>query len=202
MSDDNNKNTRSKGDQVRHLIVETANRLFYEGGYNHTSFTDIVDATDVQRGNIYYYFKTKDDILRAVIDHRLEVITDMLNGWNREEKDPRVRLHNFARMLLENSNDLIRFGCPMGTINAELGKGQRELQRITRAMFDTFRDWLIAQYRQLGANSRLADELAMETLARAQGIIMVAHVYEDADVIEREIPKFEAWLRKTTDAIK
>jgi len=202
MSSESSKTMRSKGDQVRHLIVETANRLFYEGGYNHTSFTDIVDATDVQRGNIYYYFKTKDDILRAVIDHRLEVITDMLNSWSREEKDPRIRLINFARMLLENANDLARFGCPMGTINAELGKGQRDLQRITRAMFDTFRGWLVSQYRQLGANSRLADELAMETLARAQGITMVAHVYEDVDTIKREIPKFEAWLRRTTETLK
>ncbi len=192
----------TKGDQVRHLIVETANRLFYEVGYNHTSFTDIVDATDVQRGNIYYYFKTKDDILRAVIDHRLEVITEMLNDWNREVKEPRARLAKFSAMLLENAHDLARFGCPMGTINAELGKGQRDLQRVTRAMFDTFRDWLVSQYRQLGAASRVADELAIETLARAQGISMLAHVYEDDDVINREIPKFEAWIRKTTDALK
>ena len=192
----------SKGDQVRHLIVETANRLFYEVGYNHTSFTDIVDATDVQRGNIYYYFKTKDDILRAVIDHRLEVIAEMLNNWNREVKEPRARLQKFSAMLLDNAHDLARFGCPMGTINAELGKGQRDLQRITRAMFDTFRDWLVSQYRQLGASSRTADELALETLSRAQGISMVAHVYDDEDILRREIPKLQAWLRKTTDSIK
>lgn len=190
----------SKGDQVRHLIVETANRLFYERGYNHTSFTDIVDATDVQRGNIYYYFKTKDDILRAVIDHRLEVITEMLNSWNREVKEPRARLQKFSAMLLDNAHDLARFGCPMGTINTELGKGQRDLQRITRAMFDTFRDWLVSQYRQLGASSKQADEFAMATLARAQGISVVAHVYEDEDMLKREVPKLESWIRKVADS--
>ena len=51
----------SKGDQVRHLIVETANRLFYEVGYNHTSFTDIVDAPDVQRGNISFASRYRKD---------------------------------------------------------------------------------------------------------------------------------------------
>ena len=45
-----------------------ADRLFYRQGYEHTSFADIADAVRISRGNFYYHFKTKDEILDAVID--------------------------------------------------------------------------------------------------------------------------------------
>ncbi len=55
----------SKGDKTRAEIVEHAKSLFYQRGYDGTSFTDIVNAVGVYRGNINYYFKTKDDIMRT-----------------------------------------------------------------------------------------------------------------------------------------
>ncbi len=54
-----------KSERTRQRIVEAANRLFYHKGYNQTSFSDVVEAAGVPRGNIYYYFKTKDEILEA-----------------------------------------------------------------------------------------------------------------------------------------
>ncbi|MDX1344835.1 MAG: TetR/AcrR family transcriptional regulator, partial [Sedimenticolaceae bacterium] len=62
----------SRSDKTRLRIVQSANRLFYRQGYNRTSFTDIVEASGVPRGNIYYYFKTKEEILLATIDYRLD----------------------------------------------------------------------------------------------------------------------------------
>ena len=64
-----------KSDRTRNRILQAANRLFYRKGFNQTSFTDVVDAADVPRGNIYYYFKTKEDILHAAVEYRLEVST-------------------------------------------------------------------------------------------------------------------------------
>ncbi len=54
----------SKGEHTREQLVTTANRLFYAKGYNQTSFSDIVEASAMRRGNIYYCFKTKEDTSR------------------------------------------------------------------------------------------------------------------------------------------
>ncbi|MDH5192012.1 MAG: TetR/AcrR family transcriptional regulator, partial [Gammaproteobacteria bacterium] len=65
------KTTRSneamgaKGEANRQHIVDVADNLFYQKGYNQTSFTDIAEASEIPRGNFYYYFKTKDEILLA-----------------------------------------------------------------------------------------------------------------------------------------
>ena len=78
-----------KSDRTRSRIVQAANRLFYRKGYNRTSFSDVVDAADVPRGNIYYYFKTKDDILHAAVEYRLDVIRSMLEEWNQTRRAPK-----------------------------------------------------------------------------------------------------------------
>ena len=56
---------------TRDHIVEAADQLFYHRGYEHTAFSDIADVVQISRGNFYYYFKTKDEILDAVIGLRL-----------------------------------------------------------------------------------------------------------------------------------
>ena len=56
---------------TRERIVEQADVLFYERGYEATSLADIAAPLGLSRGNFYYHFKTKDEILDAVIDLRL-----------------------------------------------------------------------------------------------------------------------------------
>ena len=132
----------SKGDKTRAEIVDHAKSLFYERGYDGTSFTDIVNAVGVYRGNINYYFKTKDDILKAVIDRHLEEFGALLAEWTARHADPRDRLIDFVHMIAERQAALTRYGCPIGTLNTELGKDRPELQQSARALFDLFRDWL------------------------------------------------------------
>ena len=56
---------------TRANIIDAADQLFYRQGYEHTSFADIADVVQISRGNFYYHFKSKDEILDAVINLRL-----------------------------------------------------------------------------------------------------------------------------------
>ena len=66
---------------TRASIIEKADTLFYEGGFEATSFADIAAAVGISRGNFYHHFKTKDDILDAVICRRIESTGAMLELW-------------------------------------------------------------------------------------------------------------------------
>jgi AcrR family transcriptional regulator len=186
----------SKGDKTRAEIVEHAKSLFYERGYDGTSFTDIVNAVGVYRGNINYYFKTKDDILKAVIDRHLEEFGALLAEWTARHADPRDRLIDFVHMIAERQAALTRYGCPIGTLNTELGKDRPELQRSARALFDLFRDWLAEQFCALGSSSDEAIALALHLLGRAQGVAVIAHVYQDTELLQREVAQMETWIRQ------
>ena len=89
----------SKSERTRQRIIDAANQLFYRKGYNRTSFSDVVEEADVPRGNIYYYFKSKDEILKAVVSHRLETISGMLTEWDKTISEPLDKLERFVRIM-------------------------------------------------------------------------------------------------------
>ncbi len=184
-----------KSERTRQRIVEAANRLFYHKGYHNTSFTDVVNASGVPRGNIYYYFKSKGEIFHAAMAYRLGRIEQMLQSWTERYPTPLERLKRFLDLLPDSADALLQYGCPMGTINAELAKNDPTLHAEAREMFLRFEDWLTDQFAELGYAGR-AREFARRLLARGQGISMVAHVYGDRRFLMRETKLLHHWLEQ------
>jgi TetR/AcrR family transcriptional repressor of nem operon len=56
----------------RGKLVKSARDLFRHQGYNKTTIDDISAASGLNRGSIYFYFKGKEDLARAALDHALE----------------------------------------------------------------------------------------------------------------------------------
>jgi len=183
-----------KGERSRQHVIETASRLFYEHGYQHTSFSDIVAATGMRRGNITYYFPTKEDLLRAVIEQRLRGVEALLHGWEADFPKPLDRLKRFAEMIRIEQQDIVQFGCPMGSLNTELGKDEPELLLAAREMFEVFRLWLARQFQSLGFRKSQADQYALHLLAQGQGISVMSHIYNDPTLLKREVTVLKEWL--------
>lgn len=185
----------NKGELTRSDIIECAKQLFYQHGYEGTSFSDIVESSGLARGNIYHYFKTKDEILQAVIARHLEEYRGLLAKWDAEHEDTTERLIAFANMIAGRKKELVEYGCPIGSLNTELAKDRRDLQQASRALFDLFRDWLTACFEQLGKGAE-SESLALHLLGRAQGIAVISHVYRDKKLLQREITQLCYWIRK------
>ena len=64
----------------RDRLIDAASQLFYEQGVERTTIADIAAAADVPAGNVYYYFKTKDDIVDAVVSMRIGEIEATVCG--------------------------------------------------------------------------------------------------------------------------
>lgn len=180
--------------QTRGEIIEAAKTLFYRRGYAQTSFSDIVNHTGIQRGNIYHYFKTKDDILDAVIEQRAREYRTTLSAWDKALPDPRDRLRRFVQMVVSDRENLTRFGCPIGSLNTELGKEACTRKESARQLFDLFRDWLTVQFSVLAGDPQQARARAMHLLGRAEGISLMGHVYNDPDFITAETDILEEWI--------
>ena len=180
---------------TRQDIVEKADLLFYQRGFENTSFSDIADAVGISRGNFYYHFKTKDDILQEVVAHRSNRTQAMLDAWALRGRTPAERLKGFVQMLIDNRKDIQRFGCPVGTLCAELAKLEHPLQGEAGMIFSQFRRWLADQFAELG-RARDADGLAMHLLMRSQGIASLANAFHDETFIRREVRQIEAWVQE------
>lgn len=180
-------------DATRGQIVEAADRLFYRQGFEHTSFSDIAQTVRISRGNVYYHFKTKDDILLAVIDERVARTQRTLGQWEAGSDDPADRIRSFIRMWHANRADIQRYGCPVGTLCAELAKLDHASKDEANELFTQFRIWLRHQFVLLGHEDD-ADLLAMHLLARSQGVAMLANSYRDEAFIVREVDLMCDWL--------
>jgi len=184
----------TKAEQTRQQIIETADELFYRQGFDHTSFSDIADAAGIARGNFYYHFKTKDELLSAVIEDRCTGIKTMLAEWDHLFPEPRQRLQRFVQILIMSQPDIEKHGCPMGSLCIELAKLRHALQFAATDMFDIFRKWLHAQFQQLGYAPEKSDQLAMHLIARAQGIALLSTAYQDTEFMEREVVDLIEWV--------
>jgi AcrR family transcriptional regulator len=69
-----------KGDIKRVQILDTAEKLFFEQGYDRTSVQDILNALQMSKGGFYHYFDAKDSVLKAVSERRAQSRFDQLNA--------------------------------------------------------------------------------------------------------------------------
>ena len=179
---------------TRESIVEAADRLFYRHGYDHTSFADIADVVHISRGNFYHHFKSKDEILRAVIALRRRRTLRMLEEWENASAGPAECLGQFIQMLVRNGPAISRHGCPVGTLCGELAKLVHPERDSAAGLFTLLRGWLAGHFAALGFPADSADEHAMHLLARSQGIAALASAFQDEVFIHGEVRLLERWL--------
>jgi TetR/AcrR family transcriptional regulator, transcriptional repressor for nem operon len=178
---------------TREQIVEAADDLFYRQGFEHTSFQDIADAVEISRGNFYYHFKTKDEILDAVINARIANAQAMLDRWEIEGDTAATRIESFINILVGNRAKIKQYGCPVGTLCTELAKLAHPARTDANRLFTIFRTWLSRQF-QLLERGADADRLAMHLLARSQGVATLANAFHDEKFIRQEVAEMCAWL--------
>lgn len=184
---------------TRENIITAADKLFYERGFEFTSFADVAKLVGISRGNFYYHFKTKDEILDAVIERRIRDRHDMLEGWVEGGQSPKDSVASFIRILLINGKKIRAYGCPVGTLFTELSKLDHPAGDGARRLFDLFRVWLRRRFEEMGRQSD-ADALAMHILARSQGVATLANAYPDEPFLECEVEQMLAWLDAVADA--
>ena len=177
----------------REQIIQAADQLFYQQGFEHTSFAHIAEAVKVSRGNFYYHFKSKDEILTAVINFRLADTQTKLDQWKIEGATPQDRILSFINIMIMNRAKIKQFGCPVGTLTTELSKLNHPALNEANQIFTLFREWLKQQFLLLG-HKKQADELAMHLLARSQGIATLANAFHDERFIKKEVSNLTLWL--------
>ena len=73
--------------------MTAATRLFAERGFAATSIRQIVEASGCTNPSLYYYFSSKEDLFRKVVDTQLEHIATFLRDWGQQPGALRPRLH-------------------------------------------------------------------------------------------------------------
>src|ERR1700727_7696 len=138
---------RSPGKRQR--LVEGACLVLHQQGVEKTTLADIAQAADVPVGNVYYYFKTKDELVQAAIDARAQEIETALATFDRH-RSPKARLKAFVKLITAQREVAARAGCPQGTLSSELNKRDDGLGQAGTKFMQLWIDWGERQFRAVG----------------------------------------------------
>src|SRR5467141_5094566 len=176
----------------RTRLIETAMKLAYKHGFRETSLADIAEAAHVPVGNVYYYFKTKDELGEAVVERRLAEFRALRDEMDRLSS-PKERLFAFVESVHGNREQLARGGCPLGGLCSELHKEGGALAKKSAALFTEPMRWLEKQFRAAG-HDKDSRELAMHLFSAFQGMAAVAHGANDPEVVVMEVRRLKNWI--------
>jgi TetR/AcrR family transcriptional regulator, transcriptional repressor for nem operon len=175
----------------RERLVAGAREVIHQQGVEKTTIADIAQAADVPVGNVYYYFKTKDELVAAAIDGHLREVHEMLESLE-HHRTPQARLKALVRALTEQRELAARFGCPLGSLCSELDKRTDGLHQACAQLLQAPLEWAEQQFKLLGR--RDARDLAVALLASYQGIALLTNTFRDPDLMTREARRLERWI--------
>ena len=181
----------------RDRLIQSAAALFHEQGVHRTTLAEVAERGDVPPGNVYYYFKTKDELVGAVLEQYLAEAARLTKTFERG-RTPQARLKALVRNWSDMREAVVSHGCPMGTLCAELDKDESGLDREAAQVMATMLDWAEDQFRQLGR--RDARDLAVALFAGIQGAALLANTFRDASLLTRQSRHLERWIDSLADA--
>lgn len=184
----------------RTRLIQAATNLVYRHGFKETRLADIADNANVPPGNVYYYFKTKDEIGSAIIDERLSQIKRLHQRLD-ELDSPQERLCAFVQMTCDNRKMLAHGGCPIGTLCTELHKEDGALAKQSAVLFEQILGWLKLQFEALGLRSD-SQGLAVHLLSALEGIAVLAHSLSDPKIVVTETERLQGWIRTVGTSAK
>jgi AcrR family transcriptional regulator len=181
---------RSRGGK-RERLAAAAAEVFHRQGVERTTLGDIATAAEVPVGNVYYYFKTKDQLVEAALgahQDRLAAVTAELDRL----PDPADRLKALIAGWVGQRETAARYGCPFGTLAVELDKREDGLDRSAAAVLRALIDWVTAQFAQLGRAD--APDLAIELVAAYQGMSVLTNALRDPELMAARGRQLTAWI--------
>lgn len=174
----------ARASDKRERLLEAAKALIHRKGFGQTTLADIALESGVPLGNVYYYFKTKDEIAAAVISARTQEFRAMTEEWE-NDSDPRRRLASYLDLPIGLREVVALYGCPFGSLAQELCKTESPLADQARELIRGHVDWVTEQFRLMGKED--ASDLGLQFIATVQGTSLLASTFCDPGIVERQM---------------
>jgi AcrR family transcriptional regulator len=175
----------------RERLIASAQELMHRQGVERPTLAEIAEAADVPPGNVYYYFKTKDQLIEAVIESREAEVRDLLTSLDRR-RSPAARLKALARNWLEARDLVAAEGCPLGTLSVELNNHGNGLDRQAPKLFAALIDWSEDQFREMGC--REPRDHALTMFSTVQGAALLSCAFRDPEILASQVRHLNRWI--------
>jgi TetR/AcrR family transcriptional regulator, transcriptional repressor for nem operon len=185
-------------------LLEAARLLFWEKGYEATSLQEVVDRSKVRGGSLYYFFRTKEDLLLAVLDHYVELLWPaVIQPAFGRTTDPVERIFTILQGYREG---LIytgfAHGCPIGNLALEVSDEHPRAREKIAQNFEGWRKWiktcLDEAAHRLPANLD-SERLATFVLTIMEGAVMQARAHHSLEPFDDSVTELRCYINRLLD---
>lgn len=166
------------------FIVKQSLLVFRKKGFYNTSMADIAEACGLLKGSLYHYFKSKEALMKAVIEY--------LHNYYKNEifslaYDEQLGIKQKLKMLADASENQFfasESGCLFGNLALETSGNIPEFSEMVKLFFI---EWMkamehIYSEKYSPEKSRL---LAQDSVARVEGAVMMMRLFNDKEYLRR-----------------
>lgn len=188
-----------RGRRSRDRIVEAAADTMAERGVEGASCDQILAAAEASKSQMYHYFGSKEELVRAVIARRRDqTITDWM-PWL-DELDSFAGIRRWFDMLIEQNAAAGCPGCVIGNIAAEVADRDEDAREDLVACFAALEDYLVDGLQRMKDRGELMPRANPERLTNAvwaslQGGLLLAKTTKDPEVLRDALDASYAHLR-------
>lgn len=119
------------------IVLQTASTLFLTKGFQVTSMDEIVALSKVSKTNIYYHYKSKEELLLAIVDQLISRYEERISRTLTQDMSIPAKMERLFRILTED-NEQIDYvgGCPFLTLYTQTSHSSSEARAKIKAFFD------------------------------------------------------------------
>ncbi len=128
---------------VKETIIRESTRLFLENGFRGTSVKRITEAAGIGRGTLYWYFKSKEEILESIfrkfehgfVDGFMEAVQNCNGDFIAKYKT----FHRFTALFVRDNRDL---SLAFHTVMSEIAGTNTQAEKVTKEIWERYRHFL------------------------------------------------------------
>lgn len=174
---------------TRERILDAAQAMMQEQGYNAVSFRDLSAVVNVKAASIHYYFPSKEDLGQALVDRYRACFAAGRTALDQKQASPARRLKQYVDVVRNAFRQTGRM-CLCGVLAAEMSSLPERVATSVRTFFAENEAWLagvLSSGRTAGELhfQGMPDHAAQAIFASIEGALMSAWTFKDEGRITR-----------------
>ncbi len=160
---------------TREKILDVTFMLVYTNGYNGTSISMILKECKIPKGSLYHHFKSKKDVVLAVIKERLfPRMDDFYDFSNPKNKHPVDVLIDSIKNITQKEL-LIKYGCPLNRLNQEMSPIDKKFENAIIPIYNHIKEKIISLLKDTGFKTNInLEKLSEYVIASVWGALSLS----------------------------
>jgi len=146
---------------TREKILDAVFSLVYVNGYNGTSMSMILIECGIPKGSLYHYFKSKKEMVLAVVKERLSSRMDEFYKLDVVDDEHGIDTIIASILRVTHKEELVQFGCPLNRLNQEVSPIDADFEFEINIIYEKIK----SRIKFLLDNSSLKEGVESDSLA-------------------------------------